>query len=99
MSKLNLFKHKSPNAVDVHDEFSLDNSESDDDFRSGEFINSLNDLTEDDITPTKAPPKKSSSVLEWIRKGMFAFFSVVFLVSCFMLVQNLIDKQLACVSK
>lgn len=93
MSKLNLFKHKSPDADDVHDEFSLDNSESDDDFRSGEFINSLNDLTEDDITPTKAPPKKSSSVLEWIRKGMFAFFSVVFLVSCFMLVQNLIDKQ------
>ena len=46
MSKLNLFKHKSPNADDVHDEFSLDNSESDDDFRSGEFINSLNDLTE-----------------------------------------------------
>ena len=94
MSKLNPFKHKKTDAADNRDEFVLDNSESDNDFRSGEFINSLNDLTEGDITPCVQPAhKNNSSAFETIRKIMFVFFSGVFIVSCVMLVQNLIDKQ------
>ncbi len=93
MSKFNFLNNNTDSETDVTDEFLLDETESDDDFRSGEFINSLNELTEDDIIPCEAISKNSTPLTEWIRRGMIVFFGGVFAVSCIMLVQNLIDKQ------
>lgn len=76
------------------DEFLLDSSDSDEDYRSGTFINSLDELTEDDISLNDAAAKKNNLPLfEWIRRVMFIFFLGMFIVSCIMLIQNLIDKQ------
>lgn len=93
MSKFNFLNNNTDSENDVTDEFLLDETESDDDFRSGEFINSLNELTEEDIIPCEAISKTSTPLTEWIRRGMIVVFGGVFAVSCIMLVQNLIDKQ------
>lgn len=75
-------------------ELQLDDSDTDADFRSGVFLNSLEELTEDDIEMNEAAAKATKvSPLEWARRIMFVFFSVMFIVSCGMLIDNLIDKQ------
>lgn len=95
MKKLKFIKHKNEQTPDdLTDDFTLDCSDSDEDFRSGEFINSLDELSEDDIELNEtAAKKKDTSVLEWVRRIMFIFFLGMFVVSCIMLVQNLVDKQ------
>lgn len=75
-------------------ELQIDSAETDADFRSGIFLNSLEELTEDDIEMSEAAVRAAKvSPLEWVRRIMFVFFSVTFVVSCVMLVDNLIDKQ------
>ena len=94
MKKFQLFKIKEDENENNADDFSLDCSDSDEDFRSGEFINSLDELSEDDIELNEtAAKKKDLPVLEWMRRIIFVFFLGMFVVSCIMLVQNLIDKQ------
>jgi len=64
------------------------------DFAGGVFINSLEDLTEDDIALSPAAAvKKGVSPFEIARRIMFWICLTVFVVSCLMLVQNMIDKQ------
>ncbi|MBQ2727507.1 MAG: class B sortase [Clostridia bacterium] len=73
-------------------ELELDGSR--EDFAGGVFINSLDDLTEEDITlSSAAAAKKGVSVFEIARRIMFWICLTVFAASCLMLVQNLIDKQ------
>ena len=95
MKKFTFIKHKKEQTIEKNtDDFSLDCSDSDEDFRSGEFINSLDELSEDDIELNEtAAKKKDISALEWVRRIMFVFFLGMFIVSCILLVQNLIDKQ------
>lgn len=75
-------------------ELQLDNSETDADFQNGEFLNSLEQLTEDDIEMNEAAIKAGKlSPADIVRKIMLWFFLVMFIVSCVMLVDNMIDKQ------
>ena len=64
------------------------------DFTGGLFINSLEDMTEEDIVLSPvAAAKKGISVFEIARRIMFWICLSVFAVSCVLLIQNLIDKQ------
>ncbi|MBQ4354736.1 MAG: class B sortase [Clostridia bacterium] len=77
-----------------HAELQMEHGETDADFKSGLFINSLDHLTEDDIVMNETAEKMSrTSPLEWIRRVLFVFFAGMFVVSCVLLVDNLIDKQ------
>ena len=77
-------------------DFSLDASESDADFSSGLFINSLDDLAEDDIPLSDtARASMKTPVSEYIRRVIFWLFFASFLVSTFLLVRNFIQKQQA----
>ncbi len=61
---------------------------------SSTFVNSLDDLTEEDITLSDAAKaKKSLPLSEMIRRIMFVLFAVMFIFSSVSLVQNLIDKK------
>ncbi|MBQ8333338.1 MAG: class B sortase [Clostridia bacterium] len=73
-------------------EMELDGSKAD--FAGGLFINSLDDLTEDDIELSPAAAaKKGISPFEIARRCIFWLCLVVFIVSCGLLIQNMIDKQ------
>lgn len=75
-------------------ELQFDRDETDEDFQSGVFLNSLEELSEDDIEMNETAVKKSRvSPLEYLRRVLFVFFSAMFVVSCVMLIDNLIDKQ------
>ncbi len=64
------------------------------DFTGGVFINSLEDLTEEDIILSPAAAaKKGVSPFEIARRIIFWICLTVFVGSCLLLVQNLIDKQ------
>lgn len=76
----------------VESELELDGAK--EDFAGGVFINSLDDLTEDDIELSPAAAaKKGISPFEIARRCMFWSCLAVFVVSCGMLIQNMIDKQ------
>lgn len=75
----------------VESEMELDGSKAD--FAGGLFVNSLDDLTEDDIEVSRAAAKKGISPFEIMRRFVFWICLAVFVVSCGMLVQNLIAKQ------
>ncbi|MBQ3706780.1 MAG: class B sortase [Clostridia bacterium] len=77
-------------------DFSLDEGESDADFSSGLFINSLDDLAEDDIPLSDTARKAMKTpVSEYIRRVIFWLFFASFVVSTFLLVRNFIQKQQA----
>ena len=77
-------------------DFFLDDGESDADFQSGLFINSLDDLAEDDIPLSDtAREAMKTPASEYFRRIMFWLFFASFLVSSFLLVRNLIQKQQA----
>lgn len=75
-------------------EFDLNLADAEHNYENGRFLNSVEQLSEEDIelSPAAAPKKKSTDIP---RKIMFFFFSAVFVVSCVMLVQNLISKHKA----
>lgn len=80
--------------ADISDELTLDCRDSDDDFISGAFLNSLEQLTEDDIEMNETAAQKGKlSVSDVVRKIMIWFFLAMFIVSCIMLVDNLVDRQ------
>jgi len=73
-------------------ELELDHAK--EDFAGGLFINSLEDLTEDDIQLSPAAAtKKGVSPFEITRRIMFGICLTVFIISCLLLIQNMIDKQ------
>ena len=86
----------SPDFAEDDADFILDGRESDADFSSGLFINSLDDLAEDDI-PLSGPARAAmkTPVSEYFRRVVFWLFFASFLVSSFLLIRNLIQKQQA----
>jgi len=78
------------------EEFELFSEESDADFQSGVFINSLDQLEEEDIPLSEhAAEAERVSVFEYIRRVMFWFFLAAFVVSMFLLIRNGIQKRKA----
>ncbi len=89
-------RRTSISADDAESEFVLEGRESDADFSSGLFINSLDDLAEDDIPLSgSARAAAKTPFSEIFRRIMFWLFLASFLVSSFLLVRNLIQKQQA----
>ena len=83
-------------APDYEDELTFEGDDSDSDFESGVFVNSLDELEEDDIPLSQtALEAERTSAFEIIRRIMFWLFLLAFLVSSFLLVRNLIQKQQA----
>ncbi len=77
-------------------DYTLDYSEASNNYESGRFLNSVEQLSEEDITsPTPVLRKKKITVYDVIRKGFVLLFSAVFLVSCAFLVQNILSKYRA----
>lgn len=63
-------------------------------FENGTFLNSLDDLSENDIELNAAAKEAARfSVTELLRRVIYYACFAVFLVSCVLLVQNLIAKQ------
>ena len=78
------------------EEFELFSEESDADFQSGVFINSLDQLEEEDIPLSEhAAEAERVSVFEYLRRVMFWFFLAAFVVSMFLLIRNGIQKRKA----
>ena len=64
------------------------------DYENGTFLNSLDDLTEGDIELNSAAKEAAKlSAAELLRRVIYYGCFAVFLVSCLLLVQNLIAKQ------
>ena len=63
------------------------------DYRSGEFLNSLEQLTEEDVPLHSALAKRRKTPAEFIRMVIFYTSAAAFIVSCTMLVQNLIARE------
>lgn len=83
-------------APDYEDELTFEGDDSDSDFESGVFVNSLDELEEDDIPLSEtALEAERTSAFEYIRRFMFWLFLLAFLVSSFLLMRNLIQKQQA----
>ncbi len=77
---------------DPESEFLLDFRETED-YRSGEFLNSLEQLTEADVPLAAAIAKKPKTLSDIFRTVLFYTSAVAFVVSCVMLVQNLTARQ------
>ena len=78
------------------EELVFEGEDSDTDFEGGVFVNSLDELEEDDIPLSEtAREAERTSPLEYVRRFMFWGFLAAFLVSSFLLVRNLIQKQQA----
>ncbi len=74
------------------EEFEL--TDSDESFRDGLFLNSLDEFSEADIKLSeKAASAPRFSFAEVVRKIVFFVFLAIFIVSSVLLVQNLISKQ------
>ena len=78
--------------VDSDRELLLDFEESED-YRSGEFLNSLEQLTEADVPLSAAAVKKPTTLADILRTIVFYGSAVAFVVSCIMLIQNLTARQ------
>ena len=77
-------------------EFGFEEEQNEADIRSGIFINSLDELSEEDIPLSEtALEAEKTSPFEYIRRVMFWGFLATFIVSSFLLVRNLIQKQQA----
>jgi len=77
-------------------ELSLDLSQTEETLENGVFLNSVEQLTEEDIdAPAEAVSKKGSDPVEIIRKFFVLAFSAVFLISCGMLVKSVLTKYKA----
>lgn len=79
---------------EISEELQMEHGETDADFRSGIFLNSLEELTENDIEMNETAVKAGkTSPLEYVRRVMFVFFAGTFIISCALLIDNLIDKH------
>jgi len=77
---------------DTESELTLDFGVTED-YSSGAFLNSLEQLTEADVPLASAAVSTRKTPAEWFRLFVFYGSAVVFLISCVMLVHNLIDQQ------
>ncbi len=84
--------HRRPGSHDPEAELSFDLID-EADYANGEFLNSLEQLTEADVPLSAAVVKKSKTPAEIFRLLLFYASSVAFVVSCVMLVQNLTARQ------
>lgn len=78
----------------MESEFDLNLTDAENGYENGKFLNSVEQLSEDDIelSPAAMAKKKTSDIP---RKIIFFFFSAIFVVSCAMLIQNLMSKHKA----
>lgn len=65
----------------------------DTDYENGEFLNSLEQLTEADVPLSATAIKKTKTPAEIFRLLLFYASSVAFVVSCILLIQNLTARQ------
>jgi len=63
------------------------------DYRSGEFLNSLEQLTEEDVPLQSALTKRNKTPADIFRTIVFYTSAVAFIISCVMLVQNLLARE------
>ena len=85
-----------PGPDPAEEEFELFGEESDADFQSGIFINSLDELVAEDIPLSeRAVEAERVSAFEYIRRVMFWFFLAAFVVSMFLLIRNVAQKRRA----
>lgn len=63
------------------------------DYRSGEFLNSLEQLTEEDVPVYSTLEKRRQTPAELFRTVVFYASAAAFVVSCVMLVQNLAARE------
>ncbi len=90
------FRQNRTEGIDFDSELRFDSEDGDGVLESGVFVNSLDELEEDDIPLTAAAKEAEKvSVLEYVRRVMFWLFLGAFLVSSFLFVRNLIQKQKA----
>lgn len=99
----NILPHRRDDAEDAEEteffpddeeaEFFLDIENNGRDFENGRFLNSVEQLSEEDVELSATTVRKTPSDLP--RKIAFAFFSVTFILSCAMLIQNLVSKYKA----
>jgi len=96
MNFFDIFKNREKRESEAEERFSREldiDTVEETDYRSGTFLNSLDELDESDIQLNETAAKtKKTSASEVVRKIMFMFFSVMFIVSAGMLVDNMIDK-------
>lgn len=97
MKFLDYFKSKEQRITEAEERFDaeleFDGGDDGTDFKNGTFLNSLDELDESDIELNEAAVKaERKSPVEIVRKIMFMFFSVMFIVSAGLLVENMIDK-------
>jgi len=91
----NIFSQKrDKDSPDPEFELDLSDAFSPNRYDNGRFLNSVEELSPEDIelSPAAAAKKEPNDIP---RKIMFVFFSAVFVISCVMLVQNLISKHKA----
>ncbi len=97
MNLLDKLKSLLPSADDSDDGYESElaiNNNRNDSLRNGVFLNSLDDLTEADITLNETAERTAKySFAEILRRVTYFACLAVFLVSCLLLVQNLIAKQ------
>ncbi|MBQ8640886.1 MAG: class B sortase [Clostridia bacterium] len=92
LRKLTSYFHRHPEQPDDSLELALDFTESED-YRNGEFLNSLEQLTKEDVPLSGAAAKRPKTLSDIIRTCIFYLSAVAFVISCIMLVQNLIARQ------
>ena len=82
--------------IDFASELRFESEAGDVGSESGVFVNSLDELEEEDI-PLSAAAKEAEKVspLEYVRRVMFWGFLAAFVVSMFLMARNLIQKQKA----
>lgn len=69
--------------------------DADRDYRDGTFLNSVEQLTEEDVPLSPAAVKKKRTGAEWVRLFVFYISAAAFCVSCYMLIENLLYRQKA----
>jgi len=92
-SNLNHVKNTSPSHTDTTDADEMDFALAEEDYENNIFLNSLELLCEEDVPLSPAAGKRKRSAAEIFRIGMFYVSAFIFVISCIMLVQNLIDRH------
>jgi len=87
---------KTAEESDLEEELSLDFPPVDNSFENGRFLNSVEQLTEEDIDTAKESARHEKLPFgEIVRKLLLLAFSAVFLVSCGLLIKNIMSKYKA----
>ncbi len=92
LTRFSLFAHQEPDNWNESDELALDFGESED-YRSGEFLNSLEQLTEADVPLSSAAVRQPKTFADIIRTFVFYLSAVAFVVSCVMFLENMSARQ------